>query len=142
MMVDNRVADKNDNMEDNRVANVQLKIPMRFNDHVMSNLSQKKDVSDKNDSMEDNRVADVDDRDQMEGTNMEKEGGVFRNTVYDEITQNSPTGSNNVNINDKRTEEANVGNENNCGNKSNKENDKIKSADVALKTLFMRIEGG
>nr|GEV17184.1 hypothetical protein [Tanacetum cinerariifolium] len=68
--------------------------------------------------MKDNRVADVDDRDQMEGANMEKEG-VFRKTVYDEITQNSPTGSNNVNINDKRTEEASVGNENNYGSTEN-----------------------
>ncbi|GKF68218.1 hypothetical protein Tco_0197897, partial [Tanacetum coccineum] len=72
----------------NRVADVQLKIPMRFNHHFMCNLSQKRDVSDKNDSREDNRVADVD---EMEGLGIRFMMRLLRIAPLE------------VNMNDKRT---------------------------------------
>ncbi|GJY27038.1 zinc finger, CCHC-type containing protein [Tanacetum coccineum] len=70
----------------------QLKISIRPNDHVMSNLSQKKDAIDNSDNIEEIRVGDaghVLEKDQMKGTYMEKERGVSGNTDYDVHTENN-----------------------------------------------------
>nr|GEY59908.1 hypothetical protein [Tanacetum cinerariifolium] len=72
----------------------QLRVSIRFNNHVMSNLSQKKEVIDNSDSIEEIRVGDADRvvvRDQMEGTDMDKEGGMFGNTYYDVHSENCST---------------------------------------------------
>ncbi|GJS16947.1 RNA-directed DNA polymerase, eukaryota, reverse transcriptase zinc-binding domain protein [Tanacetum coccineum] len=71
----------------------QLKISIRPNDHVMSNLSQKKDVIDNSDNIEEIKVGDaghVLEKDQIKDTYMEKEGGVSGNTDYDVHTETTP----------------------------------------------------